>query len=265
MSEYPLFHASVFLVETPRNGENPNVFPFDRSKCLRTPPNMLLVNLAVSDMSFSAINGFPLLTISAINKKWVWGKLCKCNCVVIMWNQNSFYPSSNFTSVWGQRWKREVYNIFQIIVVISYVLNIAISSSLSSLLPPLKITLLSGCDIYAFFGGLFGFVSISTLAWVAYDRYVVISNPLEAAMQVTKKRAMGMIAITYALSLFWSLPPFFGWGAYIPEGFQVKMVFVLHHICLIKIDLYNRNQNKSKTEKGGVVLFDALKNIRNFQ
>ena len=56
------------------------VCPSYRSKVLRTPPNMLLINLAISDMSFSAINGFPLLTISAINKKWVWGKLCEYSC-----------------------------------------------------------------------------------------------------------------------------------------------------------------------------------------
>ena len=58
-------------------------------------------------------------------------------------------------------------------------------------LPPVqqyfKIT---GCELYGFVGGFFGFVSISTLAWVAYDRYVVISNPLEAAQRVTKKRAV---------------------------------------------------------------------------
>ena len=85
---------------------------------------------------------------------------------------------------------------------------------------------------------------------MAYDRYVVISNPLEAAMQVTKKRAMGMIAITYVLSLFWSLPPFFGWGAYIPEGFQVNKIILdlLCHSCLIKIGLHNRwYKNKIET------------------
>ncbi len=80
----------------------------------------------------------------------------------------------------------------------------------------------AGCEIYGFIGGLFGFISIATLAFVAYDRYVVISNPLEAAQKVTKKRALLMIMITWIFSLFWSLPPFFGWGAYVPEGFQVK-------------------------------------------
>lgn len=94
-------------------------------------------------------------------------------------------------------------------------------------LPPVqqyfKIT---GCELYGFVGGFFGFVSISTLAWVAYDRYVVISNPLEAAQRVTKKRAVGMIVVTYILSLIVSLPPFFGWGAYIPEGFQVNSKYI---------------------------------------
>jgi len=34
---------------------------------------MLIMNLALSDLVFSAVNGFPLLTISAFNQKWMWG------------------------------------------------------------------------------------------------------------------------------------------------------------------------------------------------
>ena len=44
-----------------------------RTKNLKTPSNMFIVNLALSDMIFSLVMGFPLLTISAFNKKWIWG------------------------------------------------------------------------------------------------------------------------------------------------------------------------------------------------
>ena len=36
---------------------------------------MFVVNLALSDLTFSAVNGFPLLTLSAFNKRWIFGKV----------------------------------------------------------------------------------------------------------------------------------------------------------------------------------------------
>ncbi|VDP66119.1 unnamed protein product [Echinostoma caproni] len=44
------------------------------SQRLRSAPNVLIINLAISDLSFAAINGFPLKTISAFNQHWNWGK-----------------------------------------------------------------------------------------------------------------------------------------------------------------------------------------------
>ena len=46
-----------------------------RTKSLRTPSNMFVVNLALSDLTFSAVNGFPLLTISAFSRRWIFGKI----------------------------------------------------------------------------------------------------------------------------------------------------------------------------------------------
>ena len=45
------------------------------TKSLRTPPNMFIMSLAIGDLTFSAVNGFPLLTISSFNTRWAWGKL----------------------------------------------------------------------------------------------------------------------------------------------------------------------------------------------
>lgn len=44
---------------------------------------MFIVNLALSDMIFSLVMGFPLLTISAFNKKWIWGNTGKSFCHVV--------------------------------------------------------------------------------------------------------------------------------------------------------------------------------------
>ncbi|KAL3307814.1 Melanopsin [Cichlidogyrus casuarinus] len=53
------------------------IFVFLTSKSLRTLPNAFIVNLAISDFTFSLINGFPLKTIANFNGRWMWGKdLC---------------------------------------------------------------------------------------------------------------------------------------------------------------------------------------------
>ncbi len=81
------------------------------------------------------------------------------------------------------------------------------------------------CIIYGFLGGVFGFNSINTAAWISVDRYNVISKPLEALRKVTHRRAAMQILLVWAWALGWALPPLFGWGAYIPEGFQTTCTF----------------------------------------
>ncbi|XP_045211105.2 rhodopsin, GQ-coupled-like [Mercenaria mercenaria] len=49
------------------------IWMFTREKSLRTSSNMFIVNLAISDLTFSIVNGFPLFSISAFNKKWIFG------------------------------------------------------------------------------------------------------------------------------------------------------------------------------------------------
>ena len=38
---------------------------------------MYIVNLAASDLTFSLINGFPLMTVASFNKGWFWGDIGK--------------------------------------------------------------------------------------------------------------------------------------------------------------------------------------------
>ncbi|CAG2217449.1 OPN4 [Mytilus edulis] len=129
----------------------------DETKNLKTPSNMLIMNLALSDLVFSAVNGFPLLTISAFNRKWMWGD--------------------------------------------------------------------AACQLYGFIGGLFGLMSIITLAAISIDRYYNIAEPLKAAQFMTRRKAFMMIVLVWIWSLVWAVPPIFGWGAYVPEGFQTSCTF----------------------------------------
>lgn len=133
------------------------IYIFASTKHMRTPPNIFIVCLAISDFTFSAVNGFPLLTISAFNTRWAWGPIT--------------------------------------------------------------------CQIYGFIGGVFGFISITTMALIALDRFFVIVQPFEQLRTLTHTRAICMCAFAWVWSLLWSIPPFFGYGSYVPEGFQTSCTF----------------------------------------
>ncbi|XP_021357501.1 rhodopsin, GQ-coupled [Mizuhopecten yessoensis] len=138
-------------------GNTTVVYIFSNTKSLRSPSNLFVVNLAVSDLIFSAVNGFPLLTVSSFHQKWIFGSLF--------------------------------------------------------------------CQLYGFVGGVFGLMSINTLTAISIDRYIVITKPLQASQTMTRRKVHLMIVIVWVLSILLSIPPFFGWGAYIPEGFQTSCTF----------------------------------------
>lgn len=68
-------------------------------------------------------------------------------------------------------------------------------------------------------------MSINTMAAIAIDRYYAIARPLQVAKTMTRKKAFFMIVGVWIWSLLWACPPIFGWGAYIPEGFQTSCTF----------------------------------------
>ena len=78
------------------------------------------------------------------------------------------------------------------------------------------------CELYAFCGGLFGICSMMTLIAIAADHCLAITRPLTFLDVVTCRRTGYVLAGLWAYSLAWSLPPFFGWSAYIPEGLQTS-------------------------------------------
>ncbi|KAJ7324326.1 hypothetical protein JRQ81_017346 [Phrynocephalus forsythii] len=57
-----------------------------------------------------------------------------------------------------------------------------------------------------------------TLTVIALDRYFVITRPLASIGEMSKKKALLILLGVWLYSLAWSLPPFFGWSAYVPEG-----------------------------------------------
>ncbi|XP_053165374.1 melanopsin [Hemicordylus capensis] len=125
------------------------IYAFCRSRGLRTPANIFIINLAVSDFLMS-ITQCPVFFTSSLSKRWIFGE--------------------------------------------------------------------TGCELYAFCGALFGIASMITLTVIALDRYFVITRPLTSIGVMSKKKALLILLGVWLYSLAWSLPPFFGWSAYVPEG-----------------------------------------------
>ncbi|XP_047445925.1 melanopsin-like [Mugil cephalus] len=78
------------------------------------------------------------------------------------------------------------------------------------------------CELYAFCGALFGITSMMTLTAIAVDRCLAITRPLALLGGLGGRRVAAVVVGVWLYSLAWSLPPFFGWSAYVPEGLQTS-------------------------------------------
>lgn len=76
------------------------------------------------------------------------------------------------------------------------------------------------CELYAFCGALFGMCSMMTLTAIAVERCLAITWPLASLGSMSWRQAI--VIACWLWSLGWSLPPFFGWSAYVPEGLQTS-------------------------------------------
>jgi len=73
------------------------------------------------------------------------------------------------------------------------------------------------CELYAFTGAITGLCSLWTLAFISFDRYNVIVNGMQGT-PLSNGGAMARIAFCWGYASIMAIPPFFGWGRYIPEG-----------------------------------------------
>ncbi|XP_053179667.1 melanopsin-like [Scomber japonicus] len=124
-----------------------------RSRTLRSPSNLLVVNLAAADFLMSVTQS-PVFFAASLRRRWVFGELA--------------------------------------------------------------------CELYAFCGALFGITSMMTLTAIAVDRCLAITRPLALLGGVSRRRMLVVMVAVWLYSLGWSLPPFFGWSAYVPEGLQTS-------------------------------------------
>ncbi|XP_035205617.1 rhodopsin, GQ-coupled-like, partial [Stegodyphus dumicola] len=115
------------------------------------------------------------------------------------------------------------------------IVNLAVSDVLNGFLHPMatyssfkEVWMFGklGCEIYASLCGLFGLVSIATLTAIAIERCLVISvKPWYGGILFTNAKAKVAIIFIWIYCLAIMLPPLFGWGALVPEGFLTSCSF----------------------------------------
>nr|CCP46947.1 c-opsin [Euperipatoides kanangrensis] len=74
-----------------------------------------------------------------------------------------------------------------------------------------------GCVWYGFAMSLKSIASITNLAFISFERYIVISKPFAAAKINFRVSAIGIAGI-YLYSFAVTAPPLFGWNSYIQEA-----------------------------------------------
>ncbi|XP_026771261.2 opsin 4b [Pangasianodon hypophthalmus] len=193
------------------------MYAFCKSRSLRTPANMFIINLAITDF-LMCVTQTPIFFITSMHRRWIFGE--------------------------------------------------------------------KGCELYAFCGALFGMCSMITLMIIAVDRYFVITRPLASIGKMSHKRALIVLAIAWLYTLIWSLPPFFGWSAYVPEGlmtsctwdymtftpsvrtytmllfvcvFFIPLFVIMYCYCCIFCAIRNTTSAVGKISKEGGITKDSIK------
>ncbi|CAH8667135.1 unnamed protein product [Schistosoma margrebowiei] len=78
------------------------------------------------------------------------------------------------------------------------------------------------CQLYGFMSGAFGFLSLTTIAAISFDRYLVIVKNYKTKNFLIICTVIGFLWIW---SILWTIPPFFGYGRYVLEGYQTSCTF----------------------------------------
>uniref|UniRef100_H0VGD5 Short-wave-sensitive opsin 1 n=1 Tax=Cavia porcellus TaxID=10141 RepID=H0VGD5_CAVPO len=75
------------------------------------------------------------------------------------------------------------------------------------------------CALEGFLGSVAGMVTGWSLAFLAFERYLVICKPF-GNFRFSSKHALIVVLATWVIGIGVSIPPFFGWSRYMPEGLQ---------------------------------------------
>uniref|UniRef100_A0A8C6RJH3 Short-wave-sensitive opsin 1 n=1 Tax=Nannospalax galili TaxID=1026970 RepID=A0A8C6RJH3_NANGA len=75
------------------------------------------------------------------------------------------------------------------------------------------------CALEAFLGSVAGLVTGWSLAFLAFECYIVICNAF-SNFRFSSKHALMVVLTTWIIGIGVCIPPFFGWSRFIPEGLQ---------------------------------------------
>ncbi|KAM4747461.1 short-wave-sensitive opsin 1 [Rhinophrynus dorsalis] len=75
------------------------------------------------------------------------------------------------------------------------------------------------CSFEGFMGSVSGLVTGWSLAFLAFERYIVICKPM-GSFNFSSKHAMTVVVCTWIIGIGVSIPPFLGWSRFIAEGLQ---------------------------------------------
>ncbi|NWZ88240.1 OPSUV protein, partial [Poecile atricapillus] len=75
------------------------------------------------------------------------------------------------------------------------------------------------CAFEGFAGATGGLVTGWSLAFLAFERYIVICKPF-GNFRFNSRHALLVVAATWIIGVGVAVPPFFGWSRYVPEGLQ---------------------------------------------
>ncbi|XP_063301551.1 short-wave-sensitive opsin 1 [Pelobates fuscus] len=77
----------------------------------------------------------------------------------------------------------------------------------------------TACGLEAFTGSVTGLVTGWSLAFLSFERYMVICKPM-GSFHFSSKHALAVVFVTWIIGIGVAMPPFFGWSRYLPEGLQ---------------------------------------------
>ncbi|KAM9077627.1 LOW QUALITY PROTEIN: short-wave-sensitive opsin 1 [Megaptera novaeangliae] len=75
------------------------------------------------------------------------------------------------------------------------------------------------CALEAFLGCTAGLVTGWSLAFLAFERYIIICKPC-GNFHFSSKHALTVVLATWTIGIGVSIPPFFGWSRFVPKGLQ---------------------------------------------
>ena len=89
------------------------------------------------------------------------------------------------------------------------------------------------CHVWSFLGTWYCSASILSLCVISVDRYVGITRPLRYPVLITRRRAMGLVLLTWIVAFIVSGPPLLIWPEWQPDPRVCNSNLHLGHVLFV--------------------------------